>query len=1829
MYNNTVLKNAIEQSSSLSIKSLVLAEWNLNFSENIKMVGNYRWRYNDPFYATISSTWSDETESTINPTYYNALVSNTTIFGGTDNNEITYFKKDNEKEKILFSLTDCLNRFRPRSGINKARIGITPWTHYANESMHKLPRYYLASKDDKFKYWTSYRKEQIPMYTFNTTGTTGWTANSNTTISSGTRPSSSEYALILTPTTSGTVGATSTIFHYTTAALQYTASAQFQSTSAGETAQIKLDWYDTNKNSLSSITSSTATSINSTGLTRVTLTATAPANAVYAKIIVEIQSTSGTTDIQYVSNVSLTLGTVSPDLVSIVRGQANSINGGTDAVSGGVRINDANPFVIYNRPVPTNRIVVKMQTHVADSISSTDIYVTNKSGNKVVHPFYESPNLTTVLNQKTPVKWYIEYLDKDNNWQIAKAFDKNSVRSTGKRIIGSDGYVELAYGISNIPVAYLNNFTIVGTFSDVAALPSFANIGEAYLIGSSSSAIGQFYVWNGISWDTPFTPTYGWVVAEETITANTVRLTNLVNPDYYAGSTIYDKTYREFKFIYGIRVRVETMSLNVTTFDLIEMSPRLAVDLSDKTLSYSIEKTASDIGNTGMPVGQLLASNGSIEIFDYDQAINPNNPNSILNILNTDGLTILNSFVTKNVQFKFYEIYKNIYDSGANAYNNYYVPIKTMYADGFPQIQNTDRTVSINLRNLFFYLESVVSPPLFFSNITLSMAASILLDSIGFSNYRFDRLVGNELDKDEVIPFFFVSPDTTVASVLNDLAQSTQTAIFFDENNQLVFMSKNRMVPSIDRTQTPAITGKATDITLYGTKDFAESGANNNYTVSGTPLSNIIDIASQSNDVFNAGKITYSNKYIQKTYGGNLIDATSTADKYKKWFYKPVLLWEVGSSQNTTPKNEESSSNNFTLSAIVLNSDLSNTIPYVDVNGVLSNYIMDFGSSITFISRYGGYFYANAEIIKYDAVEYSVPSTAKTGFAGQITTGSNKITLTSGDTSSFSIGETIVLSVGSGIEGQIRSIPSSTELILTKTEKYRPSTGLVDANATLNTASREVVSNATATGSITFGGYYTYSNIWITSEQQYASEFAKLPSGAKIYPTGRVRIYTQPYYNTDGKTFKPGAVAKHGRGQFGTTIAFHKALLNKSQADDREWQSSNTKAINMSSKYIFKSPYYGTSVTFASASTQTSPTTNLKIINTTTSTENIQVGWYVSGTNIVAGTKVETKVSDTQFTIDTAATAAINSKQLIVSSVQNTTNPVAVNTGKTGIVPTSNSIANGTAIVTPFLRDKFSTTFLTEASLNVDKTATPEGAIKSSALILKGNDGLLNASQPLDYTSYICHNLGTTAYNHYGTRMRVLGTQKVNGYQTSVGAMPILTSNSVEFTGSSGGMCFRVDQTVNVNTGYYFEIVAVNKNNIYLGQTGTAINLNNIYFYKITKSTADGTTENSQAIPILLWAGTANIIADNGDFAGIERIVQQKEIGCYDLVVESVKTSGLTETFDLYLNDILLARVTDNLAIPKNTNNNTVGMFTRGLSKVLFENIYALNVTGDNTSAIGNITPFNSVSMEQRKATGAYSKFGINSSIASTFLTGISSSSTPLYNLYLDEFGTIMRECAYFNVRYDKAYPAIFAKIIPTINTLQAYAVSGFNPNPYGAEFLIFNTLDIPITLDSTTSNYLQIQGVTFTQQSSHDFTVDEYFSKTTDFSNPALSDSGTIISPSSQLKTYSDIQSSRMTYGRKEFNISGPYIQSESAAKKIMEWMVNKNMSKKSRLSVGIEIFPNPMIQLGDIVEINYTDKDSINQISYSNARFVVYNISYTRNSNGPKMTIYLSEVI
>jgi hypothetical protein len=246
--------------------------------------------------------------------------------------------------------------------------------------------------------------------------------------------------------------------------------------------------------------------------------------------------------------------------------------------------------------------------------------------------------------------------------------------------------------------------------------------------------------------------------------------------------------------------------------------------------------------------------------------------------------------------------------------------------------------------------------------------------------------------------------------------------------------------------------------------------------------------------------------------------------------------------------------------------------------------------------------------------------------------------------------------------------------------------------------------------------------------------------------------------------------------------------------------------------------------------------------------------------------------------------------------------------------------------------------------------------------------------------------------------------------------------------------------------------------------------------------------------------------------------------------------------------------------------------------------------------------------------------------VQSTYLSGISSQQPPNYNMYFEEFGSIMRECAYFDIKYDRAYPALYAKLSPTFNNIKGYTSSGFYADSYGAEFLIFNSTDKALNLDETTGNFLRIQGITFTQDTTHELTVDEFFKKRGNLSDPELVGSTLTYSPLVEKLKYDEIKLSRITYGKNEFSIDSPYIQTQDDAEAMMYWIINKLMVPKK--SIGVNIFSIPTLQLGDIVTIDYKDSTGIELVASDTSRFVVYNIEYARSESGPSMTVYLSEV-
>ena len=1298
----------------------------------------------------------------------------------------------------------------------------------------------------------------------------------------------------------------------------------------------------------------------------------------------------------------------------------------------GFIIEDTCPFVVYEKPIPTNRIVMKIQTNLAETSLGT---IRTQDGLIIEDP------LGNRANSSIPQRFRIEYLDTNDNWITAASFNENSIRTNGFPIISWDGYLELYYGIV-VPDQYRNSFRFIDYLDNINNLPTgFALRGEAYIVGANQTSPGTLYIWNDetLGWDSSI-PEYGFSLSEQDDTQRIGIIKNLVDPPYFnlSGKDIF----REFVFLKGLRVVVETMIAPDKTFDLIELSPRIRADISNHVISFSLVKSIAN-DSTGLPVGGLLASNGDITLFNHDGAFSENyyDDESETGLFNDNTGSLVARYLKPNIKFDIYETILNV-----DGYDKY-IPVKTMYAENFPAASGGESEISIPTRDQFFRIEMTRSPSIFLTDTTLTSAVTMLLDNIGFSNYvfkGFDDVVRQDVDateleyfasiNDPVIPYFYVEPDISVAESLVNLAVSTQTAMFFDEYNNFVVMPKEYLLPEEGK--------RNTNLIFYG-----QTETSGNQTVN---LPNIIDISSTDEAILNDGVITYSLKYIQKSYSS--LSQAQFLDEDKTYVYKPVLLWEVGSNQPYKTQNAVvERSSGYSLAAAPLNSTLTASVPYVVDNQIdPATNIIDLGENVYWLGRFQGYLYANGEIIRYDAIEYDIS--------------------------------------GSG-------------------------------------------------------------RVWISSNQEYQKYFASLPFNGKIYPTGNVKIFAEPYYvEYEGApqtedldtnvTFRNGPVKRHGRGQFGTEITEHPAGLPQYWSDD-----SNVRGCQMQSQYIFS----------------------------TTPTERIQ---YPAPDSLGAPVGVN----------NTLAQAS-------------TRNGIIKNFMRR-VVPSDDEIK----------------------TLRV----TSSGTIQSSALVFSGPQTFPSNVNARDFVSYIYKPMDQ-AFKHFGTRMRIVGKletndriQSPNNSSPYFNVQPSNTSDTVNINGGSGGVAFGINP--DKNYGYFFEICALTADNLSqytttnkeTGQLATV--LHNIIFYKVMPS-------GGQAQPRKLWGGLAQIIVDDGRFTGQDRLGNEEYPTVYDLAVE-YENIGSTRRFYLYINGSQVAFVDDASPLPEYSN---MAVFVRGSSEVMFENVYALqNLISKNTgeTAINQIA--DSFGVDELTTTGSLRKYAVSGFVKATYLTGISPQHAPKYKIYFEEFGTIMRECAYFNIRYDQAYPALIAQLAPTFNKERGYAVSGFYAGSYGAEFLIFNTTDKTIVLDETTGNYLRILGVTFTQDTTQELTVDDFFKELSNFSNPLQVD-GTIRSPIVADKVYENIKSSRNKYGKKDFNLEAVYTQTEDDARDLMKWIIEKTLRKRKR--VEIEAFGVPHLQIGDIVTIDYDMPEGAPFVN-NQKQFVISEINYSKDIDGISTKIRAVEI-
>jgi hypothetical protein len=239
-----------------------------------------------------------------------------------------------------------------------------------------------------------------------------------------------------------------------------------------------------------------------------------------------------------------------------------------------------------------------------------------------------------------------------------------------------------------------------------------------------------------------------------------------------------DENSTNVKTVRGIRFLTYKINRKSYGLEIIELSPRLEIDLTSYTESFSFNSTIGDSANMGLPVGSIVSSNGNLSLSNEEDQFLFSSTLSNLKMLNPD------------TKFTFYQIVNTESSSAI-------FPLKVMYSNEWNV--GEDYSVSVNIEDGFKYLREKSAPDLMLQYKTgtkLSTAILTVLDNAGITGMEFERSgtgLGNT-GEDVSIRNFFCKKEQTVAEVLEQLALATQCSMFYDATGKLKVMTKERLV---------------------------------------------------------------------------------------------------------------------------------------------------------------------------------------------------------------------------------------------------------------------------------------------------------------------------------------------------------------------------------------------------------------------------------------------------------------------------------------------------------------------------------------------------------------------------------------------------------------------------------------------------------------------------------------------------------------------------------------------------------------------------------------------------------------------------------------------------------------------------------------------------------------------------------------------------------------------------------------------------------------------------------------------------------------------------
>lgn len=230
--------------------------------------------------------------------------------------------------------------------------------------------------------------------------------------------------------------------------------------------------------------------------------------------------------------------------------------------------------------------------------------------------------------------------------------------------------------------------------------------------------------------------------------------------------------------ICGARVDIIGIDQRSSRAELIELSPVLSADLTSYTTSVQISEELSDRDVT-IPIGTISANTGTVSLNNSTSMFNESNARRKLSP-GVWGGSYFAGMLSDSVEFKIhYEVIS--LQTGISDI----IPVCPMVSDTWAPPMETEASVSVNLLDYSKFLQDRPCPDLVLNNHPITSIVYMLMDKCAFS-----RVIGwpennTSTGAEPVVEWFWCRKEDTVWSILQSLAKSTQTSIFFDRYGYL------------------------------------------------------------------------------------------------------------------------------------------------------------------------------------------------------------------------------------------------------------------------------------------------------------------------------------------------------------------------------------------------------------------------------------------------------------------------------------------------------------------------------------------------------------------------------------------------------------------------------------------------------------------------------------------------------------------------------------------------------------------------------------------------------------------------------------------------------------------------------------------------------------------------------------------------------------------------------------------------------------------------------------------------------------------------------------